>query len=205
MQPESRIIELGLSCWGRRQESPLASGTPPAPVGFRTGSPRSARTRPSPRACAGAEVNRTNLAHRDSRYRPDQRLDQALDTAAADGRSSNTVLNRGLNPRRGQDIIEVGIGDTDPTGVIHSGAISAHTVWTLRTQACKGRQHPFSKERTMKDILHKLWTDEEGATVVEYVLLVAVLALGLIVAMTTLKGGITNKYGTTSTAVESAN
>ncbi len=57
----------------------------------------------------------------------------------------------------------------------------------------------------MKDILHKLWTDEEGATVVEYVLLVAVLALGLIVAMTTLKGGITNKYSDTSTKVESAN
>ncbi len=56
----------------------------------------------------------------------------------------------------------------------------------------------------MKDILHKLWTDEEGATVVEYVLLVAVLALGLIIAMTTLKDGITNKYGTTSSAVESA-
>jgi len=44
-------------------------------------------------------------------------------------------LNRALNPRRGQDIIKVGIGDTDPTGVIHSGANSAHTAWTLRTQA----------------------------------------------------------------------
>jgi len=79
------------------------------------------------RASAGAEANRINLAHCDSRYRPDQRLDQVLDTAAADGRSSNTVPNRVLNPRRGQDIIKVGIGDTDPTGVIHAGANSAHT------------------------------------------------------------------------------
>lgn len=56
----------------------------------------------------------------------------------------------------------------------------------------------------MKDILRKLWTDEEGATIVEYVLLLAVLALGVIAAIGALRTSVTGKYNATSTAVDTA-
>lgn len=48
------------------------------------------------------------------------------------------------------------------------------------------------------------WRDESGATVVEYVLLVAVLALGLIVALVALRDGVGLKMMNNSSAIEKA-
>ncbi|GEM_PF-2978539 len=48
------------------------------------------------------------------------------------------------------------------------------------------------------------WRDESGATVVEYVLLVAVLALGVIVALMALRDGIGMKMMNDSSSIEKA-
>jgi pilus assembly protein Flp/PilA len=46
----------------------------------------------------------------------------------------------------------------------------------------------------MKNILARLWGEEDGQDLVEYALLVALLALGATGAMTTLAGSITTAF-----------
>jgi Flp pilus assembly pilin Flp len=47
----------------------------------------------------------------------------------------------------------------------------------------------------MKNLLRKLWKDEEGQDLVEYALLVVLISLGSIAAMTSLASGISDAFG----------
>jgi pilus assembly protein Flp/PilA len=46
----------------------------------------------------------------------------------------------------------------------------------------------------MKDLLNRLWTEEEGQDLVEYALLIVLVALGAVVAMRTLASAISNAF-----------
>jgi pilus assembly protein Flp/PilA len=47
----------------------------------------------------------------------------------------------------------------------------------------------------MKNLLMRLWKEEEGQDLVEYGLLVVLIALGAIVGMSTLAGAINGMFG----------
>jgi Flp pilus assembly pilin Flp len=49
-------------------------------------------------------------------------------------------------------------------------------------------------EEKMKNFLRKLWKDEEGQDLVEYALLVVLVALGAVAAMTNLASGISDAF-----------
>jgi pilus assembly protein Flp/PilA len=61
---------------------------------------------------------------------------------------------------------------------------------------------PFSKKQfnktqetgKMKNLFRKLWKDEEGQDLVEYALLVVLVALGAVAAMTNLASGISDAF-----------
>ena len=52
---------------------------------------------------------------------------------------------------------------------------------------------------TMKQILVNLMQDESGQDLVEYALVVAIIALGSVAAMSTLSGSIATAFGTVGT------
>jgi len=54
----------------------------------------------------------------------------------------------------------------------------------------------------MKDILVNLWRDEEGATVVEYVLLLALISVIAIVAITQVGTHVNTKFTTAADATK---
>ncbi len=55
----------------------------------------------------------------------------------------------------------------------------------------------------MVNMLKKMWKDEEGATMVEYALMVALIAVVCILAVTTLGGTIKGKFEGINTALTS--
>ena len=56
----------------------------------------------------------------------------------------------------------------------------------------------------MTKLIQKLWKDEEGATMVEYGLMVALIAVVCIVAVTALGGNVSAKFTEVSDAIGAA-
>ncbi len=56
----------------------------------------------------------------------------------------------------------------------------------------------------MKSLMKKIWREEEGATAVEYALMVALIAVVIIVAVKSLGTSVSEKFSLVATAVEGA-
>ena len=56
------------------------------------------------------------------------------------------------------------------------------------------RNYQIKETGQMKNVLRKLWKDEEGQDLVEYALLVVLVALGAVAAMTNLASGISDAF-----------
>jgi pilus assembly protein Flp/PilA len=56
----------------------------------------------------------------------------------------------------------------------------------------------------MKNFLVRLWKDEEGQDLVEYALLVVLIALGAIIGMNTLATAINTTFGSAATNLTTA-
>lgn len=56
----------------------------------------------------------------------------------------------------------------------------------------------------MMDLLKRLWKEEEGQGMVEYGLIIALVAIALIVALNSLTGGLTNIFNKTTTTLNDA-
>ncbi|MDT7935203.1 MAG: Flp family type IVb pilin [Sphingomonadaceae bacterium] len=56
----------------------------------------------------------------------------------------------------------------------------------------------------MKNFITKLVRDESGAAAAEYALIIAVVAVGIVVALTTLKNGIGNSMNSSDAAITNA-
>ena len=55
------------------------------------------------------------------------------------------------------------------------------------------------ERKQMKNLLKRLWQEEEGQDLVEYGLLVVIVALGAIAGMSTLAGDINTMFGSAGT------
>jgi len=56
----------------------------------------------------------------------------------------------------------------------------------------------------MKNLLTRLWKEEEGQDLIEYALLVALVALAAVVGMNSLAGAINNEFIALGTSLTSA-
>ena len=56
----------------------------------------------------------------------------------------------------------------------------------------------------MKNLIARFAKDESGATAIEYGLIAGVVAVGLITALTTLRGNLTTGFGNVGTAITNA-
>lgn len=56
----------------------------------------------------------------------------------------------------------------------------------------------------MKKLAKRLWSEEDGATIIEYVLLAALIAVVAIAAITTLGQNVSTKYNTVAGKVGGA-
>jgi pilus assembly protein Flp/PilA len=56
----------------------------------------------------------------------------------------------------------------------------------------------------MKDLIGRLMVEEEGATIIEYVLLAALIAVVAVAAITTLGGKVSGKYSEVADKVPGA-
>ncbi len=56
----------------------------------------------------------------------------------------------------------------------------------------------------MKSLMQKIWREEEGATAVEYALMVALIAVAIIVAVRSLGTSVSEKFDVVATAVDGA-
>ena len=56
----------------------------------------------------------------------------------------------------------------------------------------------------MKNMIHKFFREEEGATAVEYGLMVALIAVVIIGAVTTLGTNLSSKFDSVATSVQGA-
>lgn len=54
----------------------------------------------------------------------------------------------------------------------------------------------------MTSLLRKLWAEEEGQTLVEYALIIALVAVAAIAALSFLSGKINTKYSTVGNSIE---
>ena len=59
-------------------------------------------------------------------------------------------------------------------------------------------------EEPMKSLMWKIWREEEGATAVEYALMVALIAVVIIVAVRSLGTSVSDKFDVVATAVDGA-
>ena len=66
------------------------------------------------------------------------------------------------------------------------------------------RSAPLEKERVMLEQIKAFLMDEEGASAVEYGLILGLIAVLLIVVLTTLGGGLNDLFGKADTAVGGA-
>jgi pilus assembly protein Flp/PilA len=62
----------------------------------------------------------------------------------------------------------------------------------------------FTKETEMKELITRLIAEEDGATIIEYVLLAALISIVAIGAISTIGSNVKGKYGEVSTAVGTA-
>jgi Flp pilus assembly pilin Flp len=53
----------------------------------------------------------------------------------------------------------------------------------------------------MSHLVNALWKDQSGQDLVEYVLIIVLIALGVAVALTAFKGAITNAFNNASTTL----
>ena len=65
-------------------------------------------------------------------------------------------------------------------------------------------KHIKKGESGMKNLLKRLWREEEGQDLVEYALLLALVALAAIAGMSTLATAINSTFGTLGTDLTSA-
>ncbi len=56
----------------------------------------------------------------------------------------------------------------------------------------------------MKNLMKKVWREEEGATAVEYALMVALIAVVIIVAVRSLGTSVSEKFDIVATAIDTA-
>lgn len=56
----------------------------------------------------------------------------------------------------------------------------------------------------MKHLMRKIWREEEGATAVEYALMVALIAVAIIVAVRSLGTSVSEKFDEVATAMDGA-
>ena len=56
----------------------------------------------------------------------------------------------------------------------------------------------------MKNLMHRLWKEEEGQDLVEYALLVVLIALGAVAAMKSLASAISDAFSNASANLTSA-
>jgi pilus assembly protein Flp/PilA len=56
----------------------------------------------------------------------------------------------------------------------------------------------------MKNLLHRLWKEEEGQDLVEYALLVVLVALGAVIAMKSLASAISDAFSNAAANLTSA-
>ena len=56
----------------------------------------------------------------------------------------------------------------------------------------------------MMNLMKKIWREEEGATAVEYALMVALIAVVIIVAVRSLGTSVSEKFGVVATAIDAA-
>ena len=61
------------------------------------------------------------------------------------------------------------------------------------------------EEQTMRDLIKSFIKNESGATAIEYGLIAAIVSVGLIAALSTLKSNLQDTYNTIGTAVKNAN
>lgn len=54
----------------------------------------------------------------------------------------------------------------------------------------------------MEKFMRSLWTDESGQDLVEYVLIIVLIALGVAAAMVVLQQALSNVFGETATQLE---
>ena len=59
-------------------------------------------------------------------------------------------------------------------------------------------------EEPMKSLMRKIWREEEGATAVEYALMVALIAVAIIVAVRSLGTSVSEKFDVVATAIDGA-
>jgi pilus assembly protein Flp/PilA len=62
-----------------------------------------------------------------------------------------------------------------------------------------------TEELTMRNIIKNFIANESGATAIEYGLIAAIVSVGLIAALSTLKSNLQDTYNTIGTAVKNAN
>lgn len=56
----------------------------------------------------------------------------------------------------------------------------------------------------MKNLMKKIWQDDDGATAVEYALMVALIAVAIIVAVRSLGTSVSVKFDEVATAIDGA-
>ena len=56
----------------------------------------------------------------------------------------------------------------------------------------------------MKNLMKKIWQDDDGATAVEYALMVALIAVAIIVAVRSLGTSVSEKFDTVAQAMDGA-
>ena len=56
----------------------------------------------------------------------------------------------------------------------------------------------------MKNLMKKIWREEEGATAVEYALMVALIAVVIIVAVKSLGESVSTKFDLVATEIDAA-
>jgi pilus assembly protein Flp/PilA len=77
-------------------------------------------------------------------------------------------------------------------------------IGTARGDEASAGNHQWSKEPTMKSLFSRFAKDESGATAIEYGLIAAIVGVGIVVALTTLRNGLSGTFSTVATNMTSA-
>jgi pilus assembly protein Flp/PilA len=87
-----------------------------------------------------------------------------------------------------------------------NGAIVWHVDCYIRQQlrANEPQRTQTEKGKQMKNLLKRLWQEEEGQDLVEYGLLLVLVSLGAVAAMGTLASAISNAFGNASKNLSSS-
>jgi pilus assembly protein Flp/PilA len=67
---------------------------------------------------------------------------------------------------------------------------------TARGDEASAGNHQWSKEPTMKSLFSRFAKDESGATAIEYGLIAAIVGVGIVVALSNLRDGLSGTFNT---------